>query len=117
MNEITDKDIGTAKVLYILIIVATIILVSGLIALIIAYVMKNDADDVLASHYRFQIRTIWIGLLYSITGSILIGSPLAIIGIGVLLFTFFWIVIRCAKGLKRLQQSLPVENVTTWSFG
>ena len=53
--------------------------ISALIGLIIAYVKIDDADPMLRSHYRFQIRTFWIGLLYLAVGiplcAVLIGIP------------------------------------------
>ena len=39
--------------------------VTWLVGLVIAYVYVGDAPEPLKSHYRFQIRTFWIGLLYS----------------------------------------------------
>ena len=102
-----------AKVNYILLIISTIIGITGLIALIIAYVNRDDSELWLQSHYRFQIRTCWIGLLYIVIGAI---TFQLIIGYFILLFTFFWLVIRCAKGLKQLSNKQAVNNVDSWLF-
>lgn len=102
-----------AKVIYILLLISTIIGITGIVALIMAYVMKDGADDILLTHYRFQIRTFWIGVLYSFIGVLLLQ---AIIGFIILFFTFVWIVIRCAKGLRWLERHEPVSNVETWMF-
>src|SRR5437016_14434886 len=51
--------------------------ISALIGVIIAHAKIDDADPVLQSHYRFQIRTFWIGLAYN-----LIGIPLRMLPIG-----------------------------------
>ena len=72
-----QNSMPTAKVIYILLIVGTIVGITGIIGLIMAYVMKDGSDDWIQSHYRFQIRTFWIGLLYSMTGVFLITSASA----------------------------------------
>jgi len=48
-----------------------------LAGLIIAYVKLDERDTVMESHYRFQIRTFWIGLLYTP-----IATPLCLVLIG-----------------------------------
>lgn len=85
--------------------------VSGLIGLILAYVYRSDAPEWLASHYRFQIRTFWIGLLYIITAGIVIligvvsDEPeilvvMSVVFIAMCIFVMIWLIIRCIKGLK-----------------
>jgi uncharacterized membrane protein len=114
MNEIANNNTSSiAKVNYILQIVSTLIGITGIIAVIIAYVNKDDTDDWLQTHYRFQIRTFWIGTLYIMLGLFL---HQVIIGYIILLFTFFWFIIRCAKGLKQLENNEPVKNVESWLF-
>ncbi|MBL4712914.1 MAG: hypothetical protein JKX75_10555 [Gammaproteobacteria bacterium] len=100
-----------AKVIYILLIVSTIIGITGVIALIMAYVNRDDSTDWIQTHYRFQIRTCWIGLLYITLGVITFNI---MVGYFILLFTFFWLVIRCAKGLKQLVNNQAVNNVESW---
>ncbi len=70
--------------------------ISALIGVIIAYMKVDDADPVLRSHYRFQIRTFWIGLAY-----LAIGTPLclALIGIPILAWWLIWSLIRIVKGI------------------
>lgn len=107
------NSMPTAKVIYILLIVGTIVGITGIIGLIMAYVMKDGSDDWIQSHYRFQIRTFWIGLLYSMTGVFLINVS---IGFFVLLFAFVWLIVRCTKGLKQLENKEPVKNLESWMF-
>ena len=101
----------TAKVVYILYFAGLIVGVTVLIGVIIAYVNHAGAPDWVKTHYRFQIRTFWIGLLYG-----LISLVTAIILIGILfgLFTFVWWIVRSAKGLQRLSRGEPYENAATW---
>jgi len=110
MNE---KNTSIAKVIYILLIIGTLIGITAIIAVIMAYVNSDEENDWLRTHYRFQIRTFWIGLLYFFIGSL---TFQVIIGAFILVFWFFWVVIRCAKGLKQLDNNQPVKNVESWLF-
>ncbi len=113
MNKEIPANTNTAKVIYILLIIGTMVGITGVIAIIMAYAMKNDAPDWLQTHYRFQIRTFWIGLLYIVIGSI---TYQIVIGYFVLLFTFAWVLVRCFKGLKQLANEQPVKNLESWFF-
>ena len=112
-NILQKNTTPTAKVIYILLIVSTLVGITGIIALIMAYVYKDESEDWLQTHYRFQIRTFWIGLLYVFIGSI---TLTVIFGYLVLLFTFIWMIVRCAKGLKQLENNQPVNNLESWLF-
>ena len=64
MNETTSNrnaGAGTAKLVYILYLVSLLIGITAIVGLIIAYVNRDDAPGWLQTHYRFQIRTFWIG--------------------------------------------------------
>lgn len=104
---------GMAKVVYILYLAGLLTGVTTLIGVIMAYVNKNDAPEWLRTHYRFQIRTFWIGFVYIIVGSIL---SLMIIGYFILLFWVVWVIIRCVKGLKYVGQNSPYPNPASWLF-
>ena len=112
-TENKTKTLLTAKVIYILIIMGTIIGITGIIGLAMAYVMKDGSDDWIQSHYRFQIRTYWIGLLYTIIGIITLNI---MIGYFILVYTFVWVIVRCTKGLKQLEDDQPVKNLESWLF-
>lgn len=103
---------NNARLVYILYLVAIILGgVTALVGLVMAYVYRGEAPEWLSSHYRFQIRTFWIGLLYS-----LISMLLSVIGIGFLLgfLTLIWWILRCVKGLQALEKREPVANPETW---
>jgi uncharacterized membrane protein len=88
--------------------------VSALIGVIIAHVKVGDADPVLRSHYQFQIRTFWIGLLY-----LVIGVPLclALIGFPILAWWFVWSLIRIVKGMLLVIEHKPIVSPWSWLFG
>lgn len=113
MNSEHKGTATTAKIIYILLIASTIFGITGIIGLIMAYVYRDDTGDWLQTHYRFQIRTYWIGLLYTAIGVITLTIN---IGFLVLLFTFVWVIIRCTKGMKQLDSGQPVKNLESWFF-
>ncbi|MBT4964387.1 MAG: hypothetical protein HOI53_02715 [Francisellaceae bacterium] len=84
---------------------------SSIIGVIIAYIHDKSGPDWLDSHYRFQIRTFWIGLCYSLVSLIL--TPI-LIGIFGFIFTAIWLIIRCIKGFKLLIREQEHPNVMTW---
>lgn len=114
MNDTTQNNsTAGAKVIYILLMVGTLIGFSAVIAVIMAYIYKDDSPEWMQSHYRFQIRTFWIGLLYATVGLITFA---VVIGYFILLFTVIWVIIRCIKGLKQLENNQPVKNLESWMF-
>ncbi|WP_372766324.1 DUF4870 family protein [Pseudoalteromonas sp.] len=113
-NEKQDASAKNgAKINYVLYLASIILGITGLIALIMAYVNKKDAPEWVQTHYQFQIRTFWIGLLYAVIGGIL-----TFVGIGLLILLFYvvWLIVRCVKGLKALDKNEPIENPTSWMF-
>lgn len=103
----------TAKIIYILYLVGIFIGITGLIGVVLAYINQGGAPAWLQSHYRFQIRTFWIGLFYLFLGALL---TTIVVGWLVLLFWLAWLVIRCARGIKHLDRGEPYPNPITWWF-
>jgi Predicted membrane protein len=112
-------DVGTTinnktpLVIYILYLSSLVLGVTSIIGLVMAYLNKANATPLEQSHYRYQIRTFWIGLLYCVIGMIL---SLVFIGFIVLFATLIWYVVRSVKGLMLYNNGKPVENPTTWMF-
>lgn len=108
-------DRGFALAVYVLYLVG---FVTGglatLVGLIIAYLKKTDTNPTLASHFQFQIRTFWIGLLYGVIGALLC---LLVIGFVVLILVAIWLLVRCIKGLMLLNEGRPIANPRSWMFG
>jgi uncharacterized membrane protein len=117
MNEVTSEvkttTEGMAKVVYILYLVGLLTGVTALIGVVMAYVNESEAPEWLRTHYRFQIRTFWIGFLYLFVGTIL---SLLVIGFFILLFWAVWVIVRCIKGFKYLDQKAAYPNPTSWLF-
>ena len=113
--EVNKVEISTTipTIIYVLYLANFILPFTGLIGVIMAYVNRGD-QNFLESHYQFQIRTFWIGLLYAIIGILLTA---VIIGWLILLFYAIWIIVRCVKGFKYLGTQEPIPEPTSWMFG
>jgi uncharacterized membrane protein len=104
---------GAAKIVYILYLVGIIFGITGIIGVVMAYINRGDAPEWLKTHYQFQIRTFWIGALYMLIGILLM---FVIVGYFVLLFWIVWLIVRCVKGMKFLDQKEAHPNPTGWMF-
>ncbi len=117
MNEAVIKEKaateGTAKIIYILYLVGIVFGVTGIIGVVMAYINRSEAPEWLSSHYTFQIRTFWIGALYMLIGILL---SFVLVGYLVLLFWVVWLIVRCVKGMKSLDQKEAHPNPAGWLF-
>jgi uncharacterized membrane protein len=87
--------------------------VASIVGLILAYVERDTAPDWLKSHYTFQIRTFWIGLLYFAVACLLV---IVLIGIPLLIAVWVWFIVRCALGLSRLLRHEAYPTPESWTF-
>ena len=85
---------------------------ASIVGLVLAYVERDSAPAWLASHYTFQIRTFWIGLLYYVVSIVLC---VVIIGIPLLVATWIWFIVRCALGLSRLLRNEAYPTPESWT--
>ena len=118
-NEVTPTGTGRshadmAKLVYILYAVGLFVPVTWIVGVVIAYVYRGDASADLKTHFTFQVRTFWFGVLgmfiSAITLPIIIGWFL---GLAVLI----WSIVRLVKGWKRLADNQPVPNPASLTFG
>jgi len=84
--------------------------VPSIIAVVINYIKRGEARGTyLESHFRWQIRTFWFALLWSIIGGMLfitlVGIPLAI---GVFFAAGVWAIYRVARGWLALRDQKPM---------
>jgi uncharacterized membrane protein len=87
-----------------------------LIGVIIAHIRFPDATLLLRSHYQFQIRTFWIGLLYVVVGAVLF-TFVPVIGVAILIWWLIWSLVRNVKGLLALNDHKPIRDPASWMFG
>ncbi len=110
----TSPATGTAKTVYILYLASLVFAPLVLVGLIFATVNRDDGNQSVISteswintHFRFQIRTFWIGLLSLV---ISIAAMFFVIGFLMILVWILWWIVRAVKGLKFLSQGQPVPN-------
>ncbi len=108
------SDYGLALSVYVLYLLGFFTGLTAVIGLIIASMQVDRADPVSRSHFRFQIRTFWIGLLFLVVG--IIGLHVAI-GAVILVWWGVWTLIRCVKGLLALNAGEPIGDPELWFFG
>ena len=104
-DSVTD---GAAPVM------AAFCLLSILAGVVAAYANRGDGTDWVDTHFRFQIRTFWIGLLVFGAGAWL---TMAVIGVAVLLVLPIWLTIRCLRGWRFLARGEPHPNPASWLIG
>jgi uncharacterized membrane protein len=85
--------------------------ISLLVGVVLAYVQRGSGPAWLETHFRYQIRTFWIFLVYAILSGVLC---LILIGFFLLFLTSVWFIIRCVKGMTLLDRGEAVPNPTTW---
>ena len=84
----------------------------SIIAVILNYVKRSEARGTwLESHFRWQIRTFWFGILWI---SLCIGFVVVTLGIGILIawipavFVSVWFIYRIARGWMALNNRRPM---------
>lgn len=116
MNDLkTDLSAssGNSRIIYFLYLASLVFGITSLVGLVMAYLNRADAETWLQSHYSYQIRTFWIGLLYSFIAFWLV---FILIGYVLMLVIVVWLVIRCVKGLKALDQQEAIADENRWGF-
>jgi uncharacterized membrane protein len=107
------SNTSTALIVYILYFIGYFTGITAIVGVIIAHVQNGSGDPMLDSHYQYQIRTFWIGILYGIVGFILM---FVFIGFLVWAWWFVWSLIRNIKGMLALNEGRPIANPRTWLF-
>jgi uncharacterized membrane protein len=108
-----DRTATNVNVIYYLYLASILLGVTAIVGVIMAYMNRGPGADWLDSHYTYQIRTFWTGLLYSAIGLVL---TFVIIGFLVLLFVLIWWIVRCIKGLQLAGARQPVPDPATWMW-
>ncbi|MDN6180060.1 MAG: DUF4870 domain-containing protein [Halomonas subglaciescola] len=104
-------DTTMATVVYALYLASFVVGFTSIIGVVIAYMYRGNGPAWLDEHYRYQIRTFWIGLLYATVTIIL---AFALIGLPLMLALAVWFIVRCVKGFKGLQEKRAPGNVNSW---
>jgi uncharacterized membrane protein len=106
----SDEKIASLKtlttVIYALYAASLFIGVSAIIAIVLNYIKREDAQGTwLESHFSWQIRTFWWGLLWLVVGAI---TWVILLGWLVWGVACIWFIYRIAKGWLNLNDNKPM---------
>lgn len=108
-REVEQSAITLTTVIYALYAASYFVGVTAIVAIVMNYVKRDDvAGTFLESHFRWQIRTFWFGVLWGVLGAI---TFVFIIGWFVLFADGIWIIYRIVKGWLRLNDGKPMYTV------
>ena len=80
--------------------------ITWIVAIVVVYVKRDEAKGTwLESHFSWQIRTFWWGLLWAVIGAI---TFLVVIGWFILAADTIWIIYRIVKGWLYLNDNKPI---------
>jgi uncharacterized membrane protein len=109
--ERTAEQLASLKtltmVVYALQVLSVFVGITAIVGVIINYVKRDDAAGTLyASHFDWQIRTFWWGLVWSVIGFVLLFA----FGLGLLVWFVagIWALYRVIKGFIKLNDNQPV---------
>jgi uncharacterized membrane protein len=107
MEEEKLKSLKTlAMVVYALQAAGFFVGLTWIVAVVMNYVKKDEvAGTWLESHFRWQIRTFWFGLLWGVVGALL---AIVVVGFAVLFAAAVWIIYRIVKGWLNLNDNKPM---------
>ena len=120
MNEMVDAQSGSTKsaeelaglkniamVVYALQALSFLWGLTAIVGVIVNYVKRDDARGTLyESHFDWQIRTFWWGLVWAVLGVVLVLA--AGLGFLVLFVAWIWAIYRVVKGWLKLAENKPV---------
>ncbi|WP_251978891.1 DUF4870 family protein [Salinicola avicenniae] len=117
-NVVAESDTGArrpdttlALIVYALLLGVFVTGLTPLIGVVIAYVYRGNGPRWLDEHYRYHIRTFWIGLLYAMISWVL---AFVLVGFVLMALQAIWLIVRCVKGFKALQERRAPDNVDSW---
>lgn len=103
-NEESAKKLTT--VIYALYAASVLVGVTGIAAIIMNYLKKDDvAGTFLESHFRWQMRTFWFGLMWAVLSAM---AMVVFVGVFFLIADGIWVIYRIVKGWLRLNDNKPM---------
>jgi uncharacterized membrane protein len=101
-----DNSKNLTMVVYALQAASFVFGITWFVAVVINYVKLDDVrGSWLESHFRWQIRTFWFGLLWCVVGAVL---TIVLIGWAILFASAVWVIYRIVKGWLNLAENRPV---------
>lgn len=118
MNEVSQVIDGPSErlqslrtltlVTYILYAVSAFVGLTAIVAIIINYIKRDDARGTLyESHFTWQIRTFWWGLLWACVG---VATVWLLVGFAVLAANSLWLIYRVVRGFLAWNDAKPMPQ-------
>lgn len=105
-DERTRSAKNVTAIIYALYAASLVVGISSIVAIVMNYVKRDEMRGTLfESHFRWQIRTFWFGLLWGVLGAL---SLAFVVGLPVLLANVVWIIYRIVKGWLNLNDNKPM---------
>src|SRR5688572_15889854 len=97
---------GSAQLVYVLQAIGFFVGLTWLVAVIVNYVKQDQARGTwVESHFRWQIRTFWFGLMWSVIGVL---TSFILVGFAVLGVAYIWMIYRVVKGWLNFNDKKPM---------
>ena len=108
-NLVPKKDIEITHVIYGLMAAGYVTGGLGtLAAIILNYIKRDEVKGTwLESHFSWQIRTFWWGMLWAVLSMLLM---IVVIGFFTIVIVIIWHIYRIAKGWIRLNDGKPMDG-------
>jgi uncharacterized membrane protein len=104
--EVDQSAKNLTTIIYALYAASFLIGITAIAAIVMNYVKKDDvAGTFLESHFRWQMRTFWFGLLWGVIGVL---TMMILIGWPILIANGIWIIYRIVKGWLNLNDNKPM---------
>jgi uncharacterized membrane protein len=105
-----DEKMRSARnvttIIYALYAASFLVGITSIVAIVMNYVKRDDMQGTLfESHFRWQIRTFWFGLLWGVLGLL---TVFIMVGFVVLFANAVWIIYRIVKGWLNLNDNKPM---------
>jgi len=105
---------GRIQLIYICYFAALLLGLPMLIGLVLAYFWRRENNPEGFTHFRFQIRTFWLGLLYSLL--FLPFTLIPLLGVLPYLLIGLWFFVRTLRGFLAASRDEPVASPGRWGF-
>ncbi len=110
-SSTSSSSSDSVKLVYLLNFAGFVVGITTLIAVVIAYLKRGEADSVAATHFTYQIRTFWISILYIVVCMLLM---MVAIGFILMLGWLIWAIVRNVKGFMLIAEGKPIPEPETW---
>jgi uncharacterized membrane protein len=112
-DEGEERLLTIVRVVYVLYLVALVFGVTAVVGVVMAFLFRRGAPDWVAEHFRFQIRTFFMGFIFIALMLIPVG-PLALL---VMVAWMVWLLVRCIRGLQAAGRRQPPRDPDSWLLG